>query len=392
MRRSACLLLPALLLLGGCQGDAGHFHGGPMQIDSAGITIIRNVSPSGEWTLAPEPELTLGTLEGGPTEFFRVRDMAFLPGDRFAVANGGTEEIRIFSLEGHHLATVGRPGAGPGEFRGLIWLKAIGDSLLAYDGGNDRLTVRSSLGEYVRSFRLEWESGILTPAGLTRNHRIIAVNSRHMTDLSGDGVVLDSAAVSLFDMSGASIGALGRFPHNRRVIRREGEMQTTLGLPFAGMGRAIGWSDGFCYAFGPAHEIRCFDGEGNPRLYVEVMVEPVEVTQGDIDAFWDRELHSVNEARAGALARMRRYMEFPDVFPAFSRLEIDDQDRLWAQLYERPGATHLEWWIFEEGRWQARLRLEVGVELMAFAGERVLAVRRDEWGLEHVQLHRLLRD
>ena len=120
---------------------------------------------------------------GGPTEFFRIRDLDFLPGDRLPVVNGGTEEIRFFTRAGAFLGSVGRKGNGPKEFNGLRWLAATGDSLLTYDSGNDRLSVRDRLGLYGRTFRLEWLSGILSPVEVLSDGSVLGLTARHIAEL-----------------------------------------------------------------------------------------------------------------------------------------------------------------------------------------------------------------
>jgi len=62
------------------------------------------------------------------------------------------DELRIFAPDGSHIRTVGRKGAGPGEYRaanGLLWLAP--DSLLVIDQQSERFTVLTKDGQYVRS-------------------------------------------------------------------------------------------------------------------------------------------------------------------------------------------------------------------------------------------------
>src|SRR5262245_29421688 len=84
------------------------------EADSSGIRIVVNERPSEQWSLAATPALSLGaTSDDGPTQFFRVRSIVFLPGRRFAVANADTEQVRFFSTTGEFLGAVGRQGNGP---------------------------------------------------------------------------------------------------------------------------------------------------------------------------------------------------------------------------------------------------------------------------------------
>jgi hypothetical protein len=381
--------LAGVLVVASCGGGTGV--GASVEVDSAGIKIITSASPSEEWVLEPEPELALGVRNGGPTEFYGVRAIAFLPGDRIAIANRGTDEIRFFTRYGEYLGAVGRTGSGPEEFRGLYWLVSLGDSLLTHDSGNDRVSVRDSFGRYGRTFRLEWDWGIVTPAAVLPDGTLAGITTRHMVEMPGTGLILDSALVSRYDLTGALVDSVGRFPHNQRVVRRVGGHQTTLGLPYSAMGRLVGTSDGFCYAFGVTPEVKCYDPNGRLLRIARLGFDPVPVTPADVQSYWERELASRNERYVQALRRMRDVMVFPDFFPAFADLRVDDRDRLWARVYAHPDAAQVEWVVFERGRWIARLIVDQAFALLAIEGERVIGVWRDELGVEFVRMHRLRR-
>ncbi len=86
--------------------------------DSGGVRIVENATPANElavWTLAGQPGLQLGTVEGNSAEqFFRVSGAVRLSDGRIAVANAGSQELRLFTPGGRHLRSVGGPGGGPG--------------------------------------------------------------------------------------------------------------------------------------------------------------------------------------------------------------------------------------------------------------------------------------
>jgi hypothetical protein len=111
--------------------------------------IVESTGPTWQegqaWTIASQPMLTIGSVEGTPEyELYRASSAARLSDGRIVVANGGTNELRFFDRSGRHIASVGRTGEGPGEFRDLqrVWT-LTGDSLLAYDFMPARLSVFS---------------------------------------------------------------------------------------------------------------------------------------------------------------------------------------------------------------------------------------------------------
>jgi hypothetical protein len=361
--------------------------------DSAGVRIVESREPLESWSIPDEPTLSLGTTsEDGPTQFFQIRGMAFLPGDRFVVANGGTEQLRIFDATGTLAAEVGGKGNGPDEYSALAHVWLLGDSILAYDFRNDRISVRDLSGRLARTFRLEWFSGGLMPETVLRDGTVATVTGRRMTELPGAGLLLDSALISRYDVTGALIDSLGRLPHNQRVTFSSGNMNTTLGLPFSVNGRLAPSDDGYCYVFGVRFEIRCFSYAGAPSLLVRTEAPPRPIGPMDIDWFWENVEEQANPIAAQAIRRRREEMPFPDTFPAFADLLADDQGRAWAQLYPLPDAPDHEWQIFDSGRWIARLTVPPSFQIMAISGERVIGVWRDELGVESVRSYPILRE
>lgn len=324
-------LASALVLIaaaGGC--GAGGDGPGWTVTDSAGVEIVTSDSNAPAWVAEARPMLELGAAdEPGPTEFYRVRDVELLPGGGIVVANGGSEELRFFGPDGSYQGGVGRRGHGPTEFDGLSMIESFGDSLLTWDGGNQRVSVRTLDGAFVRAFRLEWFDGILFPtdllggSGMTGERGILAVTARHMTQLEGVGLLVDTALVSVYDMDGRLIDSIARLPHNARVVRRVGNLQTTLGAPYSGGASIVGVDDGLCHTFGPEPEIRCH-GRAGPIRVIRVGLAPRPVTESDVDTFWEEALETASERQRSALQRMRDDLVFPEAFPAFAQLLRDD--------------------------------------------------------------------
>jgi len=363
--------------------------------DSAGVEIVTtpdaSLASAPAWSLDREPLLDLGTVtDGGPTEFYDVEDVRFLPGDRIVVANRGSEELRFFSLGGEHLHSAGRPGNGPREFKGLAMVRTRADSLITYDGGNDRFSVRGPWGEFGRSFRLDWVSGLLVPADVLGGVRILSVTARHMVQLEGTGIVVDTALISFYDMEGHLVDSLARLPHNARFVSRSGDMQTTLGAPFIAWGVLGGSGDGFCYAFGEVHELRCFGPDGMLRRIARVEEPPRPVRQADVEAFWE-EAGATSEPGAYEryLARFRETMPFPEHFSAFDRILTDDRGRLWVRRYAPLGDAPWRWWVFEDGGLVGTLDVPRSLRLYDVRAGMVAGVWRDDLDVEHVRLYRL---
>ena len=132
-------LAPALilLLLSGCGAEAVPGHTAEVR-DSAGIIITENRGSlsreGGGWRAAMEPSLVLGSLAGAEeNQLYRVRGALRLEDGRIAVANDGSQEIRIYGPSGDLQNRYGGDGEGPGEFRSVMLAGCLGDSLVVLD-------------------------------------------------------------------------------------------------------------------------------------------------------------------------------------------------------------------------------------------------------------------
>lgn len=106
-------------------------------------TIVRTVSGSvwGERVALVE-ELRIGTKDGdGPDAFGAIHSVVLFPDGAIAAFDGSVPALRLFDAGGKHLRTVGRDGAGPGEYRNQTLGLAVDRDgvLLMYDPRNARI-------------------------------------------------------------------------------------------------------------------------------------------------------------------------------------------------------------------------------------------------------------
>ena len=102
--------------------------------DSAGILITENARPPDGsrlgWRIGPEPTVTIGAVEGEDPYLFQWVRSAFRISDgRIVVANGGTEEIRVFTATGTHLLSWGGKGAGSRGLRQSVHGRTVAGRL-----------------------------------------------------------------------------------------------------------------------------------------------------------------------------------------------------------------------------------------------------------------------
>ncbi len=90
--------------------------------DSAGIRIVESTEPAEDrpWVISDSPLFQVGNVSGRPEyELYRVRGALRLSDGSIVIANGGTDELRWYSLTGEFLHSAGGTGEGPGEFLAL---------------------------------------------------------------------------------------------------------------------------------------------------------------------------------------------------------------------------------------------------------------------------------
>ncbi|WP_420448280.1 hypothetical protein [Candidatus Palauibacter sp.] len=156
MLRGYRLLATALAgLVAACdQDDAGPTRA--MVIDSAGVAIVTSDPLSrDERCTVGEPTFEVGDVAGDERyEFDLVRGVTLLSDGSVAVADRGTASVRIFSPTGEYLRSMGREGAGPGEFRSpyLMWVLP-GDTLWVGNLRPWHFNVFAADGEFVRLVR-----------------------------------------------------------------------------------------------------------------------------------------------------------------------------------------------------------------------------------------------
>ncbi len=137
--------------------------------DSVMVRVIESTAqPTDErlapFTVDPEPMVTIGRSDGDePYLLHRVYDALRLYDGRIVAGNSGSQELRVFSADGRYERSVGRRGAGPGEFSdyGSIQLHRWADSLLATDDG--RVHVYTEALDSARTRPYDLTSGAARP-------------------------------------------------------------------------------------------------------------------------------------------------------------------------------------------------------------------------------------
>ena len=143
------------------------------QIDTLadGHTLVRNgdhgVWPSDvAWQIVEE--VRIGAVDSdGPETFGSIVSLAVDRMDRVWVLDMQASELRVFDRNGVHVRSVGRSGAGPGEFRQPVRVDLSPEGQMwVVDPANARITTFDTAGNYVQSIRIPSSfSMLLWPGG-----------------------------------------------------------------------------------------------------------------------------------------------------------------------------------------------------------------------------------
>lgn len=352
------------------------------------------------WRLSPTPTLTIEDDGTPATEFAGVVAVARLSNGRVAVVNRGTTDIRIFDAQARHIATFGRTGGGPGEFRRLEWVGRSGDTAWFHDSGLQRLTTVNLTDEpvlagvvrvtatggqaYSVTGRLpdgRWVvSTRVSPTfdGPSGTHRLPGSIGIIPPDADGEVTWLGefrSAAIFVHNPTGnlanAAVGPIA-FPPWLRSATGDGLIW-------------IGDSGG--------DSLIAVRARDRTRFTIRLPIASRAPSRELVTAAREQELASNRSPQGRGFVEAKfseRYL--PERLPYFEALLPGPQGELWVQEYAGDRALPTHYLVFDStGRPRARVAVTGGDRIREVGRDYVLIVREDADGVESVRLHRLER-
>ena len=387
----------ALLSLQACDSASPSLHA---ERDGAGVRVIESGAPRWTpdevWSVAPEPLLTLGAVDGAPeVAFLRITGVHRIPDGGLAVVDGGSSQIRFFEADGRFRASMGRRGEGPGEFTGGLLSELHGDSLWLFDQALNRLTVLDTRTRSFRTASLEAENVRLGLAGI----------------LPDGSAVLASDLVYAVTPDDSLPPGLQRFDAVYVRVGPTGETLDTL-LVAPGSERSLAYGSGTMEMVRPlfARSVshRVVGGllfQGSQEAYRIRAHEPggrslLEIRRTGVDVALTDEIHRaavewrVGSAPASARAGLRaRYDDQPrpPTRPAYGQFLTDPDRNLWVEGFSIEGSA-TDWAVFTgEGSWLGTVTFPDGFRPFHILDDEVLGVWRDELEVEFVRVHALSR-
>ncbi len=397
-RKPILCCLVALPLCGLPSFTAGQDSRPPLVVerDSAGIQIVEAMRPlwgdSSLWSVGTEPAVDLSLSGTGPPhEFFRARSMKQRPDGSLMIADGSSQEVRVFSATGEFLGSFGGRGQGPGEFRNLQAIEIAGDSLLAL--GRGRITVAAPDLAVVRTFNLAPSTNNLHYLGggaiLTESY------SPRPQGNAPNEVNRHAEPLILFNLDGERIDSIGEtrgiesyaYVRDGMVAGAPPLFGKTSHIAVLGQRIFRGSAD--------AMQVEELDMSGSLVRILRIPGYPLDLSDAQVAAERDARLGAF---RPGSTSVFRRLAEdLPDAAtrPAYAELLVDPSGAVWLELFR--GASEQDrlraWLVLDpEGTWLGTVEVPRRFTVMDITMDTVLGVWEDELDVEHPQVLPLTRN
>ena len=408
MRKGTVVALLCLGMLSGGCGGMGDASTQPRSVvrDSAGVTIVENGRPAPDsrlgWQVSATPTVSIGVIEGDPNyELFGVTGATRLSDGRTVVANGGSNELKVFDAEGTYLASWGGSGEGPGEF-GIMAPSGLqlwpGDSVMGSGAFQRRVSLFDSEGNHGRTFNLgDGYEHVVAVVADESGVKMIA------TTTSTFGMRTEEARVELQrqDMTYAMMNADGSL--DATLVTHPGAewyvFWNESGFPVRArphpFGRSISetvWGSLIVVSSNDRYEISAYRSDGSLARIVRRDHESRSPTQGELDDHFARQYaDQPEEERAESLAAVEG-LPLVEAFPAFDEAVGDRLGYLWVKEYRLPGEELSNLWtVFgPEGRILGLVEAP-NIRIRDIGANYILGTTRDGLGVEYVQLWSLAR-
>lgn len=396
---------------------------GVVTLDSAGVAVVENRRPAwsevGGWRVEEEPDVQIGGLDVPPEySLYQVAGALRLDDGRIVVADRGSSELRFYDESGAYLGSKGRPGEGPGEF-GVLWTltRYRADSLLIWDSGNVRLSVHDMDGNFQRSFKLQTGAGGLS---YFPGPRLLPLEDGSVLGFHGftfgdqpEGIFRPVVDYLRFSPTGERGELVLQAPFREWMLTRfdPGRPVQMSGPPtasteiFFGRRSHLSVHGGTIWvgrAQGNGYTVEAHAADGRLVRRVENRTyRPLAVEERHVDAEIESRLAQMDRtlermpAMDAYVKKQKQTLEkipVPEYFPPYQDLRTSTDGHVWVQAYAPPGAEPTRWSVFDaEGRFLGDVELPEDLRVLDIGPDYVLGARLDDFEVEHVQLHRIVR-
>lgn len=334
-------------------------------------------------TIRAELARELGdTVPGNPGELIDVVGIAMLPGG-IAVADRGADNIKIFGRDGHHVATLGRTGSGPGEFRQLSWIDyANSGHLVTFDATLNRFTAFELNGAIVNEHQpaLASDYAYVRPLGTFDDGSIFAVASGDYDLRTNLGLARAGAEFMklwLGDGSTRNIAALpGDEWLNYQGVAAFGRMRP----PFARSGLAVPIQNDWYYVDSEQSSLIKFNSSGDTIDEVVLPINRRPLTPRSARALMEDAIMSYPEDQRPRIRSVLHGVPIHTTPPVAVELLADGGSRAFVRVFG-PFASPQLWLVIDDREHSDRfglLELPAGYRLLRVEGKEAFALTENQ--------------
>jgi hypothetical protein len=337
-----------------------------------------------EWHIATEPEVHFGGDDDSAGPLFRITGLARL-GEDILVVNAGDHDLRLYSADGALLSSLGREGAGPGEFKSPRLVGRLpGDSLIIHDGVNQRLSVVCD-GRILCA-----ESPLATPGSVIGVAGGFAIVERTQSKML-EGRFMDAFHYLSSRVNDSSFDTIVSIQAAPRQLGRVGGQRVSLPVPLT-RGPSVALAESVVVLNnGRDAVLRTFDFHGleQPSITLPIPLRPV--TESEFRDVIEDRIQSLSERRRAQFGPVLEAMSPPAYRPVIRRILVDRTGLIWAERDHVDLDLH-SWVVVDlQGRIMAEVTTPPRLMPQEIGVDYVLGVWRDSLDIEYVRMHRLSR-
>lgn len=365
--------------------------------DSAGIEIVEIPAKlaTQAWATVTDTLLALGEAEGAEDILFdRIRAVRLLADGSIALADGGSQEIRVFAEDGQLESRFGGSGEGPGESLYLWALDVIGgDSIIAHDWRTRRVSLFTRHGQVVQDWLLPTGApGELV--GHLEGRTLLLTDPSALVGTDGaEGRVRTPRHYVEVELGTSAVDTVATVPGFEFLATNGGA--TTYELPFARDAFQDVGQEGWFTGRNDSFEIERRDNGGRITRLIRVIGLDRRLTEDQIDDVKRRTIQAVDPTPARRESIERLFQASPPEFwPAFGAIVADRVGRLWVSDWVSRFSEPLDqpriWWTFDDrGFPMGQVEFPPSFSLHDADLARVVGVQTDDLGVERVLVLRL---
>lgn len=344
-----------------------------------GVIIIKNPKEPiyGEDVFSLEEDLTLGKKEGSKDYLFeRIRNIDIDKNDNIYVLDYRAVQIKIFDKNGELVRTFGREGQGPGEMQNPFFMQVTHkEEVMVYDPGTRRLLFFSMEGKYLRQTSIAKIAYPILP---------IKLDSRgELTAFLAPPPPLGGEEIKKFDSNLDVLMMIYKTEKDDSYLRRERKAWQPDLLC------AVTPNDNIVWAYPKKYEFHVLNPEGKLIRKIIKDHDPMNVTKEDKERYMER-----YELSLSRLPRSRSKIIFPNHFPAFNDISVDEEGRVFLRTYERVKDKENFYYfdVFDsEGKYIAKVPMSARLNSASvWKKNKLYTIEEDEEGFQVVKRYEVI--